>query len=157
MSTKTTTETSVIVDEILAKFEEKLTGLVEGGHIVAGTTLTQFDLRMEHANGDAEWVAEDGQVFVTKTNQPGFDRVYAPVIPSACKKLAKGETDAKTLEAARKQIKAIRLGFYGLRESRLATAKPPRTLPGTPGKKYHSNVEIAEMQKYGDAGDKIGL
>jgi hypothetical protein len=158
MSTNLTSAQSTLVAALVAKFESKISDLVEKGVITNDSgVMTHFNARVEYPNGDAEWVTSDGQLHVTKSSRPGFDRPLAPVIPSSFKKLAKDGPDTKTLDKARVDIRKAVLGFFALMETSIVSKSAPRTLPGIAGKQYSTNREVAEMQKYGDAGEKIGL
>jgi hypothetical protein len=157
IQTAESTSTESLKAGLMAKFEQKLNGLIEEGLIRDGATLTNFDARVEYGNGShVEWVTDDGQRFVTKSNSREYERPHAPVIPSAVKKLNTDQSD-KAVEKAVEAVRKVRLGIYAMRESRLCTSKPPRTLPGIAGKAYSSDRQIAEFQKYADAGEKIGL
>jgi hypothetical protein len=153
-----TVSTPVDVTDLVSKFQASLEALVASGHTIpAGVVLTKFDIRLEFvSNGEAFWLSDDGQKFITVCHSREADRPLAPVIPGAIKAL-KDDQSAKKLTAARDAVRKMRLGFYAMRESRLCGMKPSRTLPGVNNARYHSDTEIAEFQKYADAKGQIGL
>jgi len=151
------TSTNEVVAALVAKFQQKLENLAADGKIKEGAALTQFDIRVEYAGGaQVEWVADNGDVFCTRSNSREFTRPMAPAIPTAVKKLLEDQSE-KAVTKAKDAVRKLRLGSYAMRETRLCSASNPRTLPGITGYTYSADREIAELQKYAHAGDKIGL
>ena len=162
-ATATTTTTSELLAEtvgsISAKFTERLQQLAAEGAIPAGSSLVHSAICITSDNNrQVDWVLDNGDVFTTRSPRRDYDRPLAPVIPSPVKKLRDLLTpDSKAMGKARDAVREVVRGFFATLETRLVRQNPSRTLPGMSGKVYPGNSELAEYQKYADAGEKIGL
>lgn len=147
------------VDRLKAKLNDTVDRLAREGAIPIGSNLVHSAICI-NSDGDrqVDWVLDNGDVYTTRSQRRDFTRPLAPVIPSAVKKLRDLLTpDSKAMAKARDTVRESLRGFFATLETRLARTNPSRTLPGMSGKQYSTNAELAEYQKYADAGEKIGL
>jgi hypothetical protein len=160
-STKTlvSADRAAIVASLLADFEKRLNALPDSALPTGEVTLTHSIVRLEYTNGDAEWMLDDGQIFVTKASGNNFTRPLAPAIPPTVKKIGKivGTPDDELQGKAVSEVKRMITGALAIVETPLVSKRAPRTLPGLPGKKYSADAVVGSLQKLADSNEKVGL